>query len=129
MKLEYRVLELAKGDEQECHYCFVDYDDPTNLNFDTAPATHEMVALEEDGSSADIAFICKECKVEYDNNTLPRCEKCDRLKRNKSRCYCHKVKKKQTQSLTNMELVAQSFSFRLESKTRELEKELATTKE
>jgi hypothetical protein len=49
--------------------------------------------------------------------------------RNKSLCYCHKEKKKQTQSLTNRELVAQSFSSRLENKTRELEKELSITKE
>ena len=128
MKLEYRVLELAKGDEQECHYCFVDYDDPTNLNFDTAPATHQMIAHTETEQYFDIAFICKDCKVEYDNGTLPRCEKCDRLKRNKSRCYCHKVKKKATLP-TERELISQDFSTCLENKTRELEKELSTAKE
>src|SRR6185369_10190409 len=128
MKLEYRVLELAKGNEQECHYCFVDYDDPTNLNFDTTPATHQMIAHTETEQYFDIAFICKDCKVEYDNGTLPRCEKCDRLKRNKSRCYCHKVKKKTTLP-TERELISQSFSTRLENRTRELEKELSTAKE
>jgi len=38
------VLEIAKDDEQECNFCFLDYNDPTLLNFDTAPATHQMVA-------------------------------------------------------------------------------------
>jgi len=130
MKLEYRVLELVKGDEQECNYCFLDYDDPTLLNFDTAPATHQMVALEEDGSNADIVFICKDCKKDYDNNTLPRCEECSRLKRNRNRCYCRRLaKNKPTKPLTTEELIAQSFSYRLENKTKELEKELSTTKE
>ena len=128
MKLEYRTLELAKGDEQECHYCFVDYDNPTNLNFDTAPATHQMIAHTETEQYFDISFICKDCKAEYDSGVLPRCEKCDRLKRNKSRCYCHKVKKKATLP-TERELISHSFSSRLENKTRELEKELSTAKE
>ena len=129
MKLEYRVLELVNGDEQECSYCFIDYSDQTNLDFSTAPAAYQMVAHTKSEQYFDISFICKDCKLEYDNNVLPRCEKCDRLMRNKSLCYCHKEKKKQTQSLTNRELVAQSFSFCLESKTRELEKELSITKE
>jgi len=129
MKLEYRVLELVNGGEQECSYCFIDYSDQTNLDFSTAPAAYQMVAHTKSEQYFDISFICKNCKLEYNNNVLPRCEKCDRLMRNKSLCYCHKEKKKQTQSLTNRELVAQSFSFRLESKTRELEKELSITKE
>ena len=128
MKLEYRVLELAKGKENDCHYCFVDYDDQTNLDFSTAPATYQMVAHCETEQYFDISFICKNCKVEYDSGALPRCEKCDRLKRNKRFCYCHKVKA-QTQSLTEEEIISQSFSYHLENKTRELEKELSSTKE
>ena len=128
MKLKYRVLELTKGDQQECHYCFADYDDLTNLNFDTAPATHQMIAYTETEQYFDISFICKDCKAEYDNGTLSRCEKYDRLKRNKSRCYCHKVKKKATLH-TERELISQSFSSCLENKTSELEKELSFTKE
>jgi hypothetical protein len=128
MKLEYRVLELAKESENQCSYCFIDYSDPTLLDFNTAPATYEMVALEKDGSNADIAFICNDCKIDYDNNVLPRCEKCDRLMRNKSLCYCHKIEKKTT-TPTKSELISQSFSYRLEKKTRELEKELSTAKE
>ena len=38
MRLEYRVLEIAKNDEQECNR----FDDLTLL--DTALATHQMVA-------------------------------------------------------------------------------------
>ena len=130
MKLEYRVLELAKGDKMECNYCFLDYSDPTLLNFDTAFATHEMVASEENGGYADIVFICKDCKRDYDNGTLPWCEECGRLKRNRNRCYCRRLSKnKSTKPLTTEELIARSFGSRLEKKTRELENELSTTKE
>ena len=130
MRLEYRVLELAEEDKQECNYCPLDYDDPTLLNFDTAPATHQMVALEEDGGNADIVFICKDCKKDYDNNALLWCGVCGRLKRNRNRCYCcHLAKNKSTKPLTTEELIARSFSSHLERKTRELENELSTTKE
>ena len=128
MRLEYRVLELAKEKENDCSYCFIDYDDQTNLDFSTASATHQMVAHTETEQYFDISFICKDCKVEYDNGTLPRCKKCDRLKRNKRLCYCHKTKSK-TALPTGEELVSQSFSSHLENKTRELEKELSTAKE
>jgi len=128
MSLEYRVLELIKEDEQECSYCFIDYSDQTNLDFSTAPATYQMVAHTKTEQYFDISFICKDCKIEYDNGTLPRCKECDRLMRTKSFCYCHKVKE-QPQSLTEEELISQSFSFRLEKRTQELEKELSSTKE
>jgi hypothetical protein len=130
MRLEYRVLELAKEDKKECNYCFLDYNNPTLLHFDTAPATHEMVASEENGGYADIVFICKDCKRDYDNDTLPWCEECGRLKRNRNRCYCHHLaKNKSTKPLTTEELIARSFGSHLEKKTRELENELSTTKE
>ena len=129
MSLEYRVLELIKEDEQECSYCFIDYCDQTNLDFSTASATYQMVAHTKTEQYFDISFICKDCKIEYDNGTLPRCKECDRLMRNKSFCYCHKEKKKQIQSLTESELISWSFSSRLEKRTSKLEKELMTTKE
>jgi septal ring factor EnvC (AmiA/AmiB activator) len=81
-----------------------------------------------DGYS-DIVFICGECKKDYDNNTLPWCEKCGRLKRNRNRCFCSHLKAKSTKPLSDKELLSQAFSFRLENKTRELEKELFTAKE
>ncbi|CAI2165700.1 6251_t:CDS:2 [Funneliformis geosporum] len=46
MRLEYKVLEIAKDDEQELGYNTPD-------------------------GYADIVFICGECKKDYDNNTLP----------------------------------------------------------
>ena len=42
MRLEYRVLEIAKDDSKSVYV--IDFDDPTLLNFDTALATHQMVA-------------------------------------------------------------------------------------
>src|SRR3954468_17649555 len=94
MRLEYRVLEIVKGDEQECNFCFLDFDDSTNFNFDTAPATHQMTARNSPDGYSDIVFICDECKKDYDNNTLPCCEKCGRLKGNRNRCFCSCVKAK-----------------------------------
>ena len=129
MRLEYRILEIAQGDEQECNFCFLDFDDPTLLNFDTAPATHQMVARNTPDGYSDIVFICSECKKDYNNNTLPWCEKCGRLKRNRNRCFCSHLKTKSTKPLSDKELLSQAFSFRLENKTRELEKELSITKE
>src|SRR6185312_7074489 len=131
MKLEYRVLEISKDDEQECNFCFLDFDDldPTNFSLDTAPATHQMVGRNTPDGYADIVFICEDCKKDYDNNTLPRCEKCDRLKRNRSRCFCSRLKAKSTKLLSDQELLSQAFSSRLENKTRELEKEFSTAKE
>ena len=129
MRLEYRILEIAQGDEQECNFCFLDFDDPTLLNFDTAPATHQMVARNTPDGYSDIVFICGECKNDYDNNTLPWCEKCGRLKRNRNRCFCSHLKAKSTKQISDKELLSQTFSSRLEKKTRELEKELSTAKE
>jgi len=129
MRLEYRILEITQGDEQECNFCFLDFDDPTLLNFDTAPATHQMVARNTPDGYSDIVFICGECKNNYDNNTLPWCEKCGRLKRNRNRCFCSHLKAKSTKPLSDKELLSQAFSFRLENKTRELEKELSITNE
>src|SRR6185295_11923061 len=129
MRLEYRILEIAQGDEQECNFCFLDFDDSTNFNFDTAPATHQMTARNTPDGYSDIVFICDECKKDYDNNTLPCCEKCGRLKRNRNRCFCSRLKAKSTKPLSDEELLSQAFSSRLENKTRELEKELSITKE
>src|SRR6185369_16490228 len=117
-------------DEQECNFCFLDFDDPTLLNFDTVPATHQMVACNTPGGYTDIVFICKDCKKDYDNNVLPHCEECGRLKRNRDKCYCHHLaKNKSTKPVSKETLLSQSFSSHLENKIRELEKELSTAKE
>ena len=57
MRLEYRVLEIVKGDEQECNFCFLDFDDPTLLNFDTATATHQMVARNTPDGYSDSFYL------------------------------------------------------------------------
>jgi hypothetical protein len=89
-----------------------------------------MVALDKNGGYADIVFICKDCKKDYDNNALPRCEECNRLKRNRDKCYCRRLaKSKSTKPVSEETLISQSFSSRLENKIRELEKELSATKE
>ncbi|CAJ0648854.1 8468_t:CDS:2 [Entrophospora sp. SA101] len=96
------VLEIAKGDEQECKFCFLDIDDQTLLKFDTAPATHQIVACNTPDGYSDI---------------------------NRNRCFCSHLKTKSTKPLSDKELLSQAFSFHLENKTRELEKELSITKE
>ena len=88
-----------------------------------------MVGRNTPDGYADIVFICDECKKYYDNNTLPWCEKCGRLKRNRNRCLCSHLKAKSTKPLSDKEWLSQAFSFCLENKTRELEKELFTAKE
>ena len=110
-------------------FCFLDFNDPTNFSLDTAPATHQMIGRNTPDGYADIVFICGECKKDYDNNTLPWCKKCGRLKRNRNRCLCSHLKAKSTKPLSDKELLSQAFSSHLENKTRELEKELSTTKE
>jgi hypothetical protein len=72
-----------------------------------------------DGYS-DIVFICGECKKDYNNNILPWCEKCGRLKRNRNRCFCSHLKAKSTKPLSDKELLSQAFSFRLENTKEEL---------
>jgi len=80
-------------------------------------------------SYSDIIFICSKYKQDYDNNTLLWYEKCSRLKRNRNRYFCSHLKAKSNKPLSNKELFSQTFSFYLKNKTRELEKELSTTKE
>jgi hypothetical protein len=74
-------------------------------------------------------LICGECKKDYDNNTLPWCEKCGRLKRNRNRYFCSHLKAKSTKPPSDKELLSQAFGFHLEDKTKELEKEPSITKE
>ena len=121
---------MAKGDEQECNFCLLDFDGPTLLNFDTAPATHQMVARNTPDGYSDIVFICKEYEKDYDDDALLWCEECGRLKRNRNRCFCRRLaKNKSTKPLSEETLIARSFSSRPENKIRELEKELYATKE
>ena len=130
MKLEYRILEVAEGDKQDCNYCslsFRDFRFKDSLTFNIA--THQVAAFKDNDDYADIAYICADCKKDFENDTLPYCELCGRLKRNRKGCFCNLLENKPIQSLSMEEITSRTFGYRLEKKTRELEKELSTTKE
>ena len=74
MKLEYRVLEIAEGDKQDCNYCSLDF--LAEIGFNLNIATHEIAANNKEGDCVDIAYICATCKEGLENNILPYCEKC-----------------------------------------------------
>ncbi|CAJ0765702.1 7106_t:CDS:2 [Entrophospora sp. SA101] len=48
-----------------------------NLNV----ATHQLATFKDNGDYVDIAYICGNCKEELENDILPYCELCGRLKR------------------------------------------------
>ncbi|CAI2190880.1 13127_t:CDS:2, partial [Funneliformis geosporum] len=112
MRLEYRVLEIAKNNEQECNFFFLDFNNPTNFSLDTTPATYQIVGHNTPDDYANIVLFV-----------------CDRLKRNRNRCFCSHLKAKSTKQISDKELLSQAFSSHLEMKTRELKKELSTAKE
>jgi len=130
MKLEYRILEVAEGDKQDCNYCslsFRDFRFKDSLTFNIA--THQVAAFKDNDDYADIAYICADCKKDFENDTLPYCELCGRLKRNRKGCFCNLLKDRPIQSLSTEEITSRTFGSRLEKKTQELEKELSSTKE
>ncbi len=127
MKLEYRILEVAEGDKQDCNYCLLDFQAKIGFNLNTA--THEIAANNKEGDCVDIAFICTTCKRDLENGALPYCELCGRLKRNRRGCFCELLTDRPSQPVSEETLIARSFSSRLENKTRELEKELSAAKE
>jgi len=75
MKLEYQIIELARGDRWNCNFC------PFKKN-DISIATHEIVSRKTGGYN-DIARICIECKKDFDNDSLPYCNDCGRVMRNR----------------------------------------------
>ena len=123
MKLEYRVIEISKSDKYKwgCDFCSYDKEKVSN-------ATHEMVARKSNGY-VDFAYICSDCKKDFENNALPWCEKCGRIKRNRISCFCRLVKDQDAEPASEETIIAQAYSSRLESKIKELEKELSATKE
>ena len=92
MKLEYRVLEVAEGDKQDCNYCLLDFQAEVGFNLNIA--THEIAANNREGDCVDISYICSTCKEDLENNILPYCEKCGRLMRNRRGCICEFLKDK-----------------------------------
>ena len=130
MKLEYRILKVAEGDKQDCNYCslsFRDFRFKDSLTFNVA--THQVAAFKDNNDYADIAYICADCKKDFENDVLPYCELCGRLKRNRKGCFCDLLEDKPIQSLSTEEITSRTFGYRLEKKTRELEKELKTAKD
>jgi len=121
MKLEYRTIEVAKGSKWSCNFCSYDKGKSSN-------ASHEMVARKSNGY-ADVAYICKDCKQDFEGDNLPWCEKCGRLKRNRISCFCRLVEEKDTEPVSEETIIAQAYSSRLETRIKELEKELSDTKE
>src|SRR5437764_15312529 len=124
MKLEYRILEVAEGDKQDCNYCLLDF--RVEIGFNLNIATHEIVAHNKEGDGVDIAYICATCKEDLENNILPYCELCGRLKRNRRGCFCELLKERPSRPVSENTLIARSFSSRLENKTKELEQKLTT---
>ena len=115
MKLEYRVIEVAKNDNWSCDFCSY-----SKGKFSTA--THEVVARKADNSYADVAHICSDCKKDFDNNALPLCEKCGRLMRHRINCFCRLVEDQNDESVSEETMITQAYSSHLENKTKELEK-------
>ena len=121
MKLEYRILE-AENKTRSCNYCLLDVPFGQELTF--TPANYEIVAYDKKDKCVDIASICDNCKKDLENGTLPYCEECGRLKRNRGYCFCSLQKERPIQSSSS-----QTIEARLAKKTKELEKELKTAKE
>jgi hypothetical protein len=55
-------LKIAKDDEQERNFCFLDYNDPTLRNFGTASATHQTVACNTPDGYSDIVLFVVDVK-------------------------------------------------------------------
>ena len=135
MKLEYRILEVAEGDKQDCNYCslsFRDFRFKDNLTFNIA--THQVAAFkdyddDDDDDDADIAYICADCKKDFENNNLSYCELCGRLQRNRRGCYCNLLKDGKFRTLSAEEGTSQTIKSHLAKETKELERKLKTAKE
>ncbi|CAJ0762063.1 6966_t:CDS:2, partial [Entrophospora sp. SA101] len=81
VKLEYRILEVAEKDNQDCNYCLLDFHSGYSLILNVA--THQLATFKDNGDYVYIAYICGNRKEELENDILPHCELCGRLKRNR----------------------------------------------
>ncbi len=127
MKLEYRILKIAKDSIESCNYCplYVHYGEDITFT----PATHEIMAYDNNGDCADIATICDNCKKDFENNNLSYCELCGRLQRNRRGCYCNLLKDGKFRTLSAEEGTSQTIKSHLAKETKELERKLKTAKE
>ena len=117
-RLEYKILEKTKESVPYCNYCAIS----DNAKLDNA--TYELVAYNESGNCADISSICIDCKKDFENDALPYCEECGRLKRNREGCFCSFITEEQSKMLSAEVGTSQTIESRLVKENKKLEKEL-----
>jgi hypothetical protein len=120
MKLEYRILKKEKGSLSEsCNYCVYNVQFGQDITY--TPASHELVAYDNDEDCADIGAICDNCKKDFDNGVLPYCDECGRLKRRREYCICDRLENNKLSQGGSKTIEA-----RLAKENKKLEKELKT---
>ncbi len=123
MKLEYQVNELRRGDKWHCNFC--PFERERSLT-----ATYKIVSYNTSNNDYnDIAYICVECKKALDDDTLPCCNDCGRIMRNRIDCFCDLRKDEPVKTPTITEIMAQSYVGRLEQQNKDLKQQLSSAKE
>ena len=123
MKLEYQANELRRGDKWHCNFC--PFERERSLT-----ATYKIVSYNTNNNDYnDIAYICVECKKALDDNTLPHCNDCGRIMRNRIDCFCDLRKDELVKTPTITEIMAQSYVGRLEQQNKDLKQQLSSAKE
>ena len=123
MKLEYQVNKLRRGDKWHCNFC------PFGRE-KSLTAAYKIVSYNTSNNDYnDIAYICVECKKALDDNTLPHCNDCGRIMRNRIDCFCDLRKNEPVKTPTITEIMAQSYVGRLEQQNKGLKQQLSSAKE
>jgi hypothetical protein len=123
MKLEYQVNKLRRGDKWHCNFC--PFERERSLT-----ATYKIVSYNTSNNDYnDIAYICVECKKALDDYTLPYCNDCSRIMRNRIDCFCDLRKDEPVKTPTITEIMAQSYVGRLEQQNKDLKQQLSSAKE
>ena len=98
MKLEYQISQL-RGGRWHCNFCSFE----SNKN---SIATYEIISYNtKTGGYNDIAYICDDCKRDFDNDTLPYCDDCGRTLRNRVNCFCDLRKNEPVKTPTITEII------------------------
>ena len=122
MELEYQVNKLRRGDKWHCNFCPFERESLT--------ATYKIMSYNTSNNDYnDIAYICVECKKALDDNTLPHCNDCGRIMRNRIDCFCDLRKDEPVKTPTITEIMAQSYVGRLEQQNKDLKQQLSSAKE
>ena len=123
MKLEYQAIKLRRGDKWHCNFC--SFERERSLT-----ATYKIVSYNTNNNDYnDIAYICVECKKALDDNTLPHCNDCGRIMRNRIDCFCDLRKDEPVKTPIITETMAQSYVGRLEQQNKDLKQQLSSAKE